>query len=53
MNRKNLNVSKKIHRFLLKKLKDKRTFQIYKKFESCLNINENLCLETAFDIRMK
>ena len=44
MSRKNLNVSKKIHRFLLKKLKDKRTFQIYKKFENYLNINENFAV---------
>ncbi len=47
MNRKNLNVSKKIHRFLLKKLEDKRTFQIYKKFESYLNINENFVVAVS------
>ena len=34
MSLKNLNASKKTHKFLLDKLKDKRTLQIYKKFES-------------------
>ena len=34
MSPKNLNVSKKTHKFLLNKLKDKRTLQIYKKFEN-------------------
>ena len=37
MNPKSLNVSSKTHRFLLNKLKDKRTLQIYKKFEKNLN----------------
>ena len=41
MSPKNLNVSNKTHKFLLSKLKDKRTFQIYKKFETNLNINES------------
>ena len=41
MSLKNLNVSKKTHKLLLNKLKDKRTLQIYKKFESELNINKN------------
>ena len=36
MSLKNLNVSKKTHKFLLDKLKDSRTLQIYKKFESNL-----------------
>ena len=36
MSRKNLNVSKKTHKFLLDKLKDKKTLQIYKKFEKNL-----------------
>ena len=36
MSPKNLNVSKKTHKFLLDKLKDRRIFQIYKKFESNL-----------------
>ena len=41
MSPKNLNVLNKTHRFLLNKLRDKRIFQIYKKFEINLNINEN------------
>ena len=36
MSLKSLNVSKKTHKFLLDKLKDRRTLQIYKKFESNL-----------------
>ena len=36
MSLKNLNVSKKTHKFLLDKLKDSRTLQIYKKFEKNL-----------------
>ena len=41
MSPKNLNVPSKTHKLLLDKLKDKRTFQIYKTFEKYLNINEN------------
>ena len=41
MSPKNLNVSNKTHKFLLDKLKDKQTFQIYKKFEKNINLNEN------------
>jgi len=41
MSPKNLNVSNKTHRFLLNKLKDKETFQIYKKFEKDLNLNQD------------
>ena len=41
MSPKNLNASNKTHKFLLKKLKDKQTFQIYKKFEKNINLNEN------------
>ena len=41
MSPKNLNVSSKTHKLLLNKLKDDRTFKIYKKFEDYLNINEN------------
>jgi tRNA(Ile)-lysidine synthase len=36
MSLKNLNVSKKTHKFLLDKLKDRKTLQIYKKFEKNL-----------------
>ena len=34
MSPKNLNASKKTHKFLIDKLKDKRTFKIYQKFEN-------------------
>ena len=47
MSPKNLNVSSKTHRLLLSKLKDKRIFQIYKKFENCLNINENFIVAVS------
>ena len=47
MSPKNLNVSKKTHKFLLDKLKDKRTFQIYKKFETSLNINQNFLVAVS------
>ncbi len=40
MSLKNLNVSKKTHKFLLEKLKDRRIFQIYKKFESNLPVKK-------------
>ena len=36
MSLKNLNASKKTRKFLLDKLKDKKTLQIYKKFEKNL-----------------
>ena len=41
MSLKNSNASKKTHKFLLSKLKDKRTLKIYKKFEGELAINKN------------
>ena len=41
MSQKNLNAKNKTHKFLLNKLKDKRTFQIYKKFEKHLKIKNN------------
>ena len=41
MSPKNLNASKKTHKFLLYKLKDKQTLQIYKKFEKELSIKKN------------
>ena len=44
---KNLNVSKKTHSFLLSKLRDKRTLQIYKKFEGELNINKNFIVAAS------
>ncbi len=47
MSPKNLNVSNKTHKFLLKQLKDKRTFQIYKKFEKDLKLNENFIVAVS------
>jgi len=47
MSPKNLNVPSKTHRFLLNKLKDKRTLQIYKKFEKNLNIHENFIVAVS------
>jgi len=47
MSPKNLNVSNKTHKFLLNKLKDKRTFQIYKKFEKDLKLNENFIVAVS------
>jgi tRNA(Ile)-lysidine synthase len=42
-----LNVSKKTHKFLLDKLKDSRTLQIYKKFESNLPAKDNFIVAVS------
>ena len=47
MSPKNLNASKKTHNFLFNKLKDKRTLQIYKKFESELGIKSNFVVAVS------
>ena len=47
MSLKNLNVSKKTHKFLLDKLKDSRTLQIYKKFESNLPVKKNFVVAVS------
>ena len=47
MSPKNLNVLSKTHKLLLNKLKDKQTFQIYKKFETYLNINEDFVVAVS------
>jgi tRNA(Ile)-lysidine synthase len=47
MSPKNLNASKKTHRFLFNILKDRRAHQIYKKFESELVINENFIVAVS------
>ena len=47
MSLKNLNVSNKTHKFLLNKLKDKKTFQIYNKFEKDLNLKENFIVAVS------
>ena len=41
MSPKNLNVSSKTHKNLLNKLRDKRLFQIYRKFENILKLNQD------------
>ena len=47
MSLKNLNVTKKTHKFLLNKLKDKRTLQIYKKFKNNLPIKKNFIVAVS------
>jgi tRNA(Ile)-lysidine synthase len=47
MSPKNSNVSKKTHKFLLDKLKDRRIFQIYKKFESNLPIEKKFIVAVS------
>ena len=47
MSPKNSNVSKKTHRFLLNKLKDRRALRIYKKFEGKLSINKNFIVAVS------
>ena len=47
MSPKNLNVSNKIHKLLLNKLKDKQILQIYKKFERDLGINKDFIVAVS------
>ena len=47
MSLKNSNVSKKTHKLLLNKLKDRRTLKIYKKFEGKLGINKNFIVAVS------
>ena len=47
MSPKSLNVSKKTHKFLLNKLKDKRILQIYKKFENDSVINQDFIVAVS------
>tara|TARA_B100001057_G_scaffold36619_1_gene33155 strand:- start:1032 stop:2060 length:1029 start_codon:yes stop_codon:yes gene_type:complete len=47
MSPKNLNVSKKTHKFLLNKLKDKNIFQIYKNFEKDFRLNEDFIVAVS------
>ena len=47
MSPKNLNALSKTHKFLLSKLKDKRTLHIYKKFENYLNIKEDFAVAAS------
>ncbi len=47
MSPKNLNVQKKTHKFLLDKLKDKHTLQIYKKFEKNFKIKKKVIVAVS------
>jgi tRNA(Ile)-lysidine synthase len=47
MSPKNLNASKKTHKFLLNKLKDKRILRIYNKFESDLSISKDFIVAVS------
>ncbi len=47
MSLKNLSALSKTHKFLLDKLRDKRIFQIYKKFEIYLNIREDFIVAVS------
>ena len=47
MSLKNLSVSSKTHKFIINNLKDKKTFQIYKKFEKNLKIKENFIVAVS------
>jgi tRNA(Ile)-lysidine synthase len=47
MSLKNLNASKKTHKFLLDKLKDSKTLQIYKKFENNLLNKKNFIVAVS------
>lgn len=47
MSLKNLNASSKIHKQLLNKLRDKRIYKIYNKFEDNLNLNNNFTVAVS------
>ena len=47
MSLKNLNVSNKIHKNLLKNLRDKRIFKIYRKFEKTLELNQDFVVAVS------
>ena len=47
MSLKNLNASSKIHKKLLNKLRDKRIYKIYNKFENNLNLNNNFTVAVS------
>ena len=47
MSQKNLNVQNKTHKFLLDKLKDKRTLRIYKKFKKNLQIKKSVIVAVS------
>ena len=47
MSLKNLNVQNKTHKFLINKLNDKKTFQIYKDFEKNLQLNDDFIVAVS------
>ena len=47
MSQRNLNASNKTHKFLSNKLKDKQTFNTYKKFEKELNIKDDFIVAVS------
>ena len=47
MSLKNLNASSKIHKHLLSKLRDKRIYKIYNRFENNLNLNNNFTVAVS------
>tara|TARA_B100000575_G_scaffold279582_1_gene268112 strand:- start:504 stop:1526 length:1023 start_codon:yes stop_codon:yes gene_type:complete len=47
MSLKNLNASKKIHKYLFNKLNDKKTLQIYKQFEKNINLNKDFIVAVS------
>jgi len=47
MSLKNLNASNKTHKFLIDKLKDKKIFQIYQKFEKDLKLNQDFIVAVS------
>ena len=53
MSPKNLNVSNKTHKNLLNNLRDKRIFQIYRKFENFLSLNQDFIVGVIFMTTMQ
>ena len=47
MNPKNLSVKTKIHKFLLRKLQDKRINKIYKQFEKSIVVDQNFAVAVS------
>ena len=47
MSQKNLNAQNKNHKFLLDKLKDKRTLRIYKKFKKNFQIKKSVIVAVS------
>ena len=47
MSLKNLNASNKTHKFLIEKLKNKKTLEIYRKFEKNLNLNQDFIVAVS------